>query len=191
MILKTLIILILFSIRLDASEYARYNKVKKFDQYFSKYSKRFFGPQFNWRYFKAQAIAESRLKESATSRAGAKGIMQIMPRTFDEIRSKNAYIKGSMEDPRWNIAAGIYYNKEIWNKWKPKRTVLDKINFMFGSYNAGRRNIIKAQNKAEARGLDPDRWSSIENTLPTVTGRRSRQTIGYVSKINNIVGVLE
>ena len=36
--------------------YARYNRVTKFDHYFSKYSKRYFGVAFDWRHFKAQAI---------------------------------------------------------------------------------------------------------------------------------------
>ena len=74
--------------------YAHYNRITKFDQYFSKYSKRHFGVGFDWRYFKAQAVAESNLRPDATSRAGAVGVMQIMPRTYEEIRNKNPGITG-------------------------------------------------------------------------------------------------
>ena len=74
--------------------YERYNQITRFDHHFSKYSKRYFGPAFDWRYFKAQAVAESRLEENATSVAGAVGIMQVMPQTFKEIRQNNLAIQG-------------------------------------------------------------------------------------------------
>jgi len=45
----------------NAEEFERYNKITQYDRYFSKYSKRNFGPNFDWRYFKAQAIAVLRL----------------------------------------------------------------------------------------------------------------------------------
>ena len=88
---------VLMTFSMSATQLAafeRYNQVKKFDSYFSKYSKRFFGPNFDWRFFKAQAVAESRLKPDAQSHVGAQGIMQIMPRTFDEIVRKYPQIKG-------------------------------------------------------------------------------------------------
>ena len=37
--------------------------------------------------------------------------MQIMPATFEEIASENPGIGGGIYEPRWNIAAGIYYNR--------------------------------------------------------------------------------
>jgi soluble lytic murein transglycosylase-like protein len=101
--------------------FERYNRVKKFDPYFSKYTKRYFGPAFDWQLFKAQAVAESHLAANATSHVGAVGIMQIMPRTFEEIRKKQPAIKGTREQPRWNIAAGIYYDRQLWNTWKADR----------------------------------------------------------------------
>ena len=171
--------------------FERYNRVVKYDRYFSKYSKRFFGPGFDWRYFKAQAVAESRLKASAASRVGAVGIMQIMPGTFTEIIQKNPSIKGTRAQPRWNIAAGIYYDRSLWNLWKAERPFFDRINFMFGSYNAGKGSILKAQKVAENKGLNPNLWISIEPALPLVTGQRSKETIGYVRKITSIKEVLK
>jgi membrane-bound lytic murein transglycosylase F len=188
-ILKVLaMILLLTPIR--AHSFERYNRVVKYDKYFSKYSKRYFGPGFDWYYFKAQAVAESRLQADARSRVGAEGVMQIMPRTFEEITRKNPGIKGTRKQPRWNIAAGIYYNRMIWNLWKAKRPYMDRINFMFGSYNAGKGNIIKAQKIAKNKGLNPNMWKSIQSTLPDVTGKNSKETIGYVNKIGKIKGVL-
>jgi len=171
--------------------FERYNGVTKYDAYFKKYTKHFFGPGFDWRYFKSQAIAESNLNSNARSHVGAKGIMQIMPKTFDEIKYKNPSIKGSSLQPKWNIAAGIYYDRSIWKIWKAERPFTDKLGFMFGSYNAGKGNIIKAQKIAEKTGMNPNHWSSIEKTLPEITGRHSKETIGYVNKINKVKGVLK
>ena len=52
-----------------------------YDRLFRKYTKHYFGPHFDWRWFKAQGIAESGLRPNAHSSAGAKGIMQILPAT--------------------------------------------------------------------------------------------------------------
>lgn len=189
-ILKIIVIIVFVLTPCLSNAFERYNRVVKYDKYFSKYSKRYFGPNFDWRHFKAQAIAESRLKAKAKSRVGALGVMQIMPKTFKEIKKKNPSIRGSREQPRWSIAAGIYYNRMIWNVWKAERPFQDRINFMFGSYNAGKGNILKAQKIAKREGLNPNLWKSIEPTLPNVTGKRSKETIGYIRKIYKIKEVL-
>ena len=171
--------------------YARFNEFTKFDGYFSKYSKRYFGAAFDWRYFKAQAIAESHLQEDARSGAGAVGVMQVMPRTFDEIRQKNPSIRGPLEQPRWNIAAGISYDRQHYLVWNAPRPLADKLKFMFGSYNAGRRNILNAQRLALADGLDETLWSSIETQLHAVTGAHNIETRNYITRIFEIKPVLE
>ncbi len=117
--------------------------------------------------------------------------MQIMPGTFKEIKKRHPIIKGTREQPRWNIAAGIYYDRVLWKTWKEERPLQDKINFTFGAYNAGKGNIIKAQRIAQKKGMNPNRWSSIESVLPETTGKHSKETIGYIHKINQIKGVLK
>ena len=190
-ILKKILILLLVLIPLEAHAFERYNRVIKYDMYFSKYSKRYFGPDFDWLYFKAQAVAESSLYADAKSKAGAVGVMQIMPRTFKEISKKNPSIKGTRKQPRWNIAAGIYYNRTLWKAWSADRPFQDRINFMFASYNAGRGNILKAQRIAKKQGLNLKQWQSIEQMLSKITGKQSKETIGYIRKIKEIKGVLK
>lgn len=185
------VVALLLCLAWPAHAFDRYNRVKKFDPYFSKYTKRYFGPAFDWRHFKAQAVAESRLQADAQSRVGAVGVMQIMPRTFAEIRRKHPAIKGTRYQPRWNIAAGIYYDRQLWNTWKAERSFSDRLNFTYGAFNAGKGNIIKAQKAAARDGLNPNLWISIEKKLPAVTGKHSRETIGYVEKIESITEVLD
>ena len=157
-----------------------------YDPMFSKYTKRFFGPAFSWHHFKAQAIAESGLQEDAKSGVGAQGIMQIMPATWTEIRDRSKFIQGTASDPRWNIAGGIWYDRQLFRTWVDDRTLAERLRFTFGSYNAGKGNILKAQRRATAAGLDPVAWTSVATTLPEVTGGHSRETINYVERIEDI-----
>ncbi len=174
-----------------ASAYERFNRFTTFDRHFSKYSKRYFGVGFDWRFFKAQAIAESGLRETARSRVGAVGIMQIMPSTFEDIRRSNPMITGALTEARWNIAAGVWYNRQNFTIWKASRPFEDKLKFMFGSYNAGRGSVLRAQRLALSEGLDGTLWSSIEAQLSAVTGRHSQETLGYVRRIFEVKHVLK
>ncbi len=180
-------VLLIFTWTLSfAEEPAQSLNEASFDKYFTQYTKKYFGPHFDWRYFKAQAIAESGLSPQACSPNGALGLMQILPSTFQEIVRKNMHIQGRITDPRSNIAAGIYYNRMLWEEWHADRSFKDKIAFMFASYNAGKYTILKAQKIAIEKGLDPCLWPSIAEALPDVNGDRSRETVAYVDRIHKI-----
>ncbi|MEM9759085.1 MAG: transglycosylase SLT domain-containing protein [Pseudomonadota bacterium] len=169
-----------------AQGFEKYREVTAFDSHFRKYSKRFFGIGFDWHYFKAQAIAESNLNPEAKSPVGAIGIMQLMPATFEEVSNKSEFVSGTLEDPRWNIAAGIWYNKYQFDYWQKGRALDERLKFMYGSYNAGRVTLRKAQRQAINRGLNPRVWESMHEALPLVTGRRSEETLNYVERIFEI-----
>ena len=174
----------------DLAAFARYKRFTTYDQHFTKYSKRFFGVGFDWHYFKAQAVAESNLREDARSPVGAVGVMQIMPRTFAEIQRKNPAITGSLHQPRWNIAAGIWYDRQHFVVWAADRSLVERLKFTFGSYNAGRSSILRAQQFALGEGLNATLWDSVAGELPRVTGRRSQETVAYVARVLDISQVL-
>lgn len=155
---------------------------ERYDQLFRKYSKRFFGVAFDWRVFKAQALAESGLAPDARSPVGARGLMQLMPSTFAEIQSRNPEF-ASIDDAEWNIAAGIFYDRSLWRAWNEPATIEDRRRFMFGSYNAGRRTLLRAQGTARERNLDHRAWSSIAEVAPAVPRWRYRETLEYVKRI--------
>jgi len=158
-------------------------KADKFDATFRKYSKRFFGIGFDWRLFKAQAIAESNLNPDARSHVGAVGLMQLMPSTFRAVRTKNPEFE-SIDDPQWNIAAGIQYDSQLWTLWGDQETVPDRIRFMLGAYNAGRVPLLRAQDKAREARLNERAWSSIEIVAPNVPRWRHGETLSYVRRID-------
>ncbi len=174
----------------DLAAFARYKRFTTFDTHFKKYSKRFFGVGFDWQYFKAQAVAESNLREDAVSPVGAVGVMQTMPRTFQEIRRKNPAITGSVDQPRWNIAAGIQYDRQQFVVWAADRSLVERLKFMFGSYNAGRSSILRAQQLALGEGLNALLWDPVAGELSRVTGRRSQETVTYVARVLRIRQVL-
>lgn len=156
--------------------------LNKYDDTFKKYSKRFFGPGFDWKIFKAQGIAESQLIPDATSQVGARGIMQLMPSTFKEVKSKNPDFT-VITDPEWNIGAGIYYDRSMYNSWKEIKNDAEKLRFTFGSYNAGKGTIMKAQTKAKIDSLDHTTWESISNVAHKVPKWRYKETLNYIENI--------
>ncbi|MDQ8165319.1 MAG: transglycosylase SLT domain-containing protein [Gemmatimonadota bacterium] len=156
----------------------------RFDPTFKKYSKRYFGVAFDWQRFKAQAMAESNLDTAAVSVVGARGLMQLMPSTYAAIQSARADF-GHINDPEWNIAAGIMHDRYLWKKWTTAASDSERVHFMFGSYNAGEGPITRAAAAARARQLEPSVWSSIEAVAPDIPRWRYRETLGYVKKIES------
>ena len=159
----------------------------RYDDTFRRYSKRYFGVGFDWRWFKAQGMAESGLDPEATSWVGARGIMQLMPSTYQGITSKRPDF-GEINDPEWNIAAGIMHDRYLWTLWKKAISEPERPAFMFGSYNAGEGTIKRAQATAREVAGDDVAWSHIEQVAPTVPRWRYRETLDYVRKIDRYYG---
>lgn len=154
----------------------------KYDGWFKKYSKRYFGIGFDWKLFKAQGMAESGLSPTAKSWVGARGIMQLMPSTYHEISTHRPEMT-AIDDPQWNIAAGIMHDRDMWTLWRDSVPDDDRWRFMFAGYNAGEGTIFRAQGVARASKLDHRTWPSIESVAPTVPRWRYKETLGYVRTI--------
>ncbi len=149
---------------------------RDYDAHFRKYTKRYFGPHIDWRWFKSQGIAESGLDPEAASETGAHGIMQIMPATYSEIRKQNPHFL-AVDQPRWNIAAGIYYDRQLYDKWLAPPPGEERLYFAFGSYNAGYGRIYLAARQARA---NPGSWHAVRPFVPP-------QTRHYVRRIRNLM----
>ena len=154
----------------------------RFDPIFKKYTKRYFGVGTDWRWFKAQGMAESDLTPGARSRVGARGIMQLMPATYGQIRTALPSF-GAIDNPEWNIAAGILHDRDLWTLWKPDVDESERWHFVFAGYNAGEGTIIRARKAASAAQLDNRTWPNIERVAPRVERWRYAETLDYVKKI--------
>ncbi|MGQ0586678.1 MAG: transglycosylase SLT domain-containing protein [Gammaproteobacteria bacterium] len=148
----------------------------EYDAHFQKYAKRYFGPHFDWRWFKAQAITESHLKPDALSPVGAIGLMQVMPRTFAEIQQENPHF-ASLREPRWNIAAGIWYDRYLYRQaiWEPLADQ-EQLLLAFAGYNSGLGGALRA---FRATPRPADSWARVSPQAPL-------ETQGYVARIIKI-----
>jgi soluble lytic murein transglycosylase-like protein len=152
-----------------------------YDFFFVDSCRMFFEHVIDWHWLKAQSVAESNLDPTAVSPAGALGVMQLMPETGKEM-ARRLGVDYNPWNPAVNITLGVAYARRCWDIWKAEKGV-ERIRYMLGSYNAGPGHIIKAQRLAAAGGLPDDRWSSIAQCLPDVTGRSSKETIDYVARV--------
>ncbi len=86
---------------------------------------------------KAVIMAESGFNPRAVSRAGARGLMQLMPRTAGSLGVEDAF------DPRDNILGGTRYLKKLLQRFD------GNLELALAAYNAGSRNVLKH------RGIPP------------------------------------
>ncbi|MDH5784010.1 MAG: transglycosylase SLT domain-containing protein [Chromatiales bacterium] len=178
--MRSLLALLLFSLSLPAwadeelpVQHSRWSS--DYDGHFRKYTKRYFGPYYDWHWFKAQAIAESNLNPDVKSHRGAVGLMQILPRTFAEIQELNPNF-ADLREPRWNIAAGIYYDRTIYRKWELPSDQ-DRLYLAFASYNAGYVRMRRAYQRT------PEPVESWEQVAP----QAPEETRGYVKRIRGLM----
>lgn len=151
----------------------------RFDDHFRKYSKRFFSVAFDWRWFKAQGITESALRERATSPVGARGIMQIMPATFAEIAAQSSLPIADIEEPRQNIAAAVFYDRRLYDLWDDIPERRQRLAFTFASYNGGRSRVLRAQDRCETACAE---WARVAAHVP-------EETRDYVARIMRLMAV--
>jgi len=156
----------------------------RYDPVFREYTKRYFGPTFDWKYFKAQGLAESGLDSNATSWVGARGVMQLMPSTYRDIASHRPDF-GTIDQPEWNIAAGIMHDRYLWTLYQKDISDDERHRFMFASYNAGEGTIKRAINVVTKEQPGPPVWSSVEQVAPTIGRWRYTETLGYVRRIDS------
>ena len=90
----------LFEMRRKFVQSRSFHSLLKYKPIIKKYSKRY---GFDWRLIAAQIMQESRFREEARSHVGARGLMQIMPRTAREI-SAELDLMYIIKNPRENIA---------------------------------------------------------------------------------------
>ena len=144
---------------------------------FRKYGERYDLP---WLFLGAIAYQESRFDQSARSKSGAVGVMQLLPTTA---AGHPVEIEGVEESVDANVHAGAKYLRWIADKFvnQPELDQVERDLFILASYNAGPTRIAKLRKKAEQMSFDPNRWfGSVEVVVAKDIGR---ETVQYVSNI--------
>ena len=111
---------------------------------------------FDWLLIAAQGYQESRFDQSKRSKAGAVGIMQLLPSTAAD-KAVGIPDVSTVEN---NIHAGVKYLAWLRDRYFSEEDIdpLDRVLFSFAAYNAGPGNVARARRKTKALGFDPNRW---------------------------------
>jgi membrane-bound lytic murein transglycosylase F len=161
-------------------------KISPYDELVRKYADRY---GFDWRLVTAQMYQESRFNPQAKSHVGARGLMQLMPRTAKAMGVDNAV------DPASNIRGGIKYLDWLRDRFEEDLPISERNWFMLASYNAGAGHVQDARRLAGNIGLDPDRWFGHTEQAMLLLSKREyakkarygyvngREPVNYVSDI--------
>ncbi len=158
---------------LDAEDYQRFEEVVDI---FEKY-----GEEYGIEYLMvaAQGYQESGLRQSARSKQGAIGIMQLLPSTAAD-RNVDIPDISKAED---NIHAGVKYLDFIRNRYfnDPEMDTVNKTLFALASYNAGPARVADLRLKAEKQGYNPNLW--FDNVEIIAAREIGSETVQYVANI--------
>ena len=126
-------------------------QISPYDDLIRKYARKY---GLDWRMVAAQMYQESGFDPKAKSWAGARGLMQIMPRTARElgVDPKDLY------DPETNIAAGTLYMHRMINLKSPAMGARERHRFALASYNAGYGHVIDARKIARTMRKNRNQW---------------------------------
>ena len=166
-------------------------RVSPFDHLFQKYAGQY---DWDWRLLASQAYVESKFDSTAVSWAGARGLMQIMPRTAKgygqsakSVMNKDVAIETSLKLLR-------DLDKQLTPRVPDPE---ERKKFVIASYNSGLAHVLDAIALAEKYGLDPQKWD--DNVAKAILWKsnpryykdpvvrfgysRGRETFDYVNRV--------
>ena len=150
---------------------------------------------WDWRILAAQAWVESKFNNDVVSWAGARGLMQLMPRTA------KAYglTQEEITDPDKNIGAAVQSIRDLDRSLsKYVADPAERLNFIIAAYNSGIGHIYDAMALARKYGKNPAVWyGNVEEAVLWKSNPefyndevcrfgyfRGRQTVNYVREVN-------
>jgi membrane-bound lytic murein transglycosylase MltF len=159
-----------------ALEREPFRKLEELVFLFKKYGEKY---NFDWVLLASFANQESRFDQKAKSKAGAIGIMQVLPSTAAD---KSVGIKdiSTLEN---NIHAGTKYLSVLRDTYfnDDQLDDFERTLFTMAGYNAGPSRIRRLRKEAENRGLDPNKW--FKNVEYVAASRIGREPVVYVGNI--------
>ena len=165
--------------------------ISPYDALFKKYAGEI---GMDWRLLAAQGFHESHFDPTRVSWAGARGVMQIMPRTARAYGLSMADIT----DPEANIRTSTKIIRDL-DKTLSRRVSdnQERLKFVIAAYNSGIAHVLDAIDLAKKYGKNPDIWDgNVESALlmkanpeyytdPVCRAGyfRGRETVPYVKKV--------
>jgi membrane-bound lytic murein transglycosylase F len=135
---------------------------------------------------------ESHFDPNAKSWVGAKGLMQVMPRTAQELKVDDVV------DPDKGILAGVKLMARYSAMFDSSEVkAKDRIRFALASYNCGPGHVKDARQLAKEMGLNPNKWFGNVEKAMLLLGKaeiakkarydycRCEEPVSYVSQIQS------
>ncbi len=165
--------------------------ISPYDSLFRVYSQMI---NWDWRLLAAVGYTESAFDRTVVSWAGARGIMQLMPKTAAAYGVEIDMI----EDPELNMRASVMCIRDLQKLFEPLiADTTERVKFILASYNAGAGHVLDAIELARKYEKEPEVWDgNVEETIlwkqnPQFYNDsvcrfgyfRGKQTVAYVAAV--------
>lgn len=133
------------------------NKISQYDDLIKKGAENL---GWDWRMLASLVYKESGFDTTATSYAGATGLLQLMPVTLERFGVTNP------NDPVQSLMGGVNYLKYLDKFWKERVPESnERIKFILSSYNIGHGHVLDAWNLALKYGGNTKSWENVSHYL--------------------------
>ena len=139
------------SVKVDTFAVTPPGGISPYDTVFKQYAKEL---GWDWRLLAAIAFCESGFNPNATSWMGARGIMQVMPKTAKLFGVEES----NLSNPEVSIRVATQILKELDGIMRSRTSAANRIKFVLAAYNAGSGHVTDAIALAAKYELDPRAW---------------------------------
>ena len=140
------------SVKVDTLAVTPPGAISPYDHVFKQYAQEI---GWDWRLLAAIAYSESGFDPNATSWMGARGIMQVMPKTARSFGVK----EDDLGNAEVSIRVASKILKELEGIMRSRTGAGDRIKFILAAYNAGSGHVTDAIALARKYELDPRVWN--------------------------------
>ena len=140
------------SVKVDTLAVTPPGGISPYDQVFKKYAQEM---GWDWRLLAAIAFSESGFDPNATSWMGARGLMQVMPKTARSF----GVSESDLGNPEVIVRVASKILKELDGIMRSRTGAADRIKFVLASYNAGSGHVTDAIALARKYELNPRVWN--------------------------------
>ena len=140
------------SIKVDTMAVTPPGGISPYDPVFKKYAQEI---GWDWRLLAAIAFSESGFNPNATSWMGARGLMQVMPKTARSFGVNES----DLGNPEVSVRVASKILKELDGIMRSRTGAADRIKFVLASYNAGSGHVTDAIALARKFELNPRVWN--------------------------------